>query len=137
MASKAYPGIIVKRASKAQSATSLGISPQDDAHVRVRNYLVTMGIRMLCFLLVIFVRPYGWYTFVFAAGAIFLPYIAVVMANVASSKVVGQAVHPEQDAVEAPPADAEQPPTVIRVDETPRHDRDDPHDVYRSRGEAA
>lgn len=42
-----------------------------------------MGIRVACFILMVVITPYGWYTWVFGAGAIFLPYIAVVFANVA------------------------------------------------------
>ena len=40
-----------------------------------------MAIRLVCFALVLFVTPYSWYTWVFAAMAIFLPYLAVVIAN--------------------------------------------------------
>lgn len=46
---------------------------------RMRNYAVTMAIRTACFLALIWVR--GPWMLVFAAGAIFLPYFAVVVAN--------------------------------------------------------
>ena len=49
---------------------------------RSTRYLITMGVRIACFILMVAVHPYGWYTWVFAAGAVVLPYIAVVMANV-------------------------------------------------------
>jgi hypothetical protein len=46
---------------------------------RAGRYLVSMGIRTLCVILVIIVPgPLRW---VFAVGAIVLPYIAVVAAN--------------------------------------------------------
>ncbi len=41
-----------------------------------------MGIRIACFILMVVITPYGWYTWVFGAAAIVLPYIAVVLANV-------------------------------------------------------
>ncbi|WP_193596162.1 DUF3099 domain-containing protein [Microbacterium sp. YJN-G] len=67
----------------APAVTSLPQSPQDEATHRVRRYALTMGIRTVCFLLMALV-PMGWWTWVFAAGAIFLPYIAVVYANAGS-----------------------------------------------------
>ena len=44
------------------------------------KYLIAMGIRLVCIVLV-FVVP-GWWAVVFAVGAIVLPYFAVVLANV-------------------------------------------------------
>ncbi|MER7797806.1 DUF3099 domain-containing protein [Microbacterium sp. NPDC096154] len=110
--------------SAAQSATSLPIAPADDAGVRVRNYLLTMGIRIACLVLMVFVQPYGWYSFVFAAGAIFLPYFAVVGANAASGRSAAVAVRPDAAAIDAPPTqgprdDQAEAPTVIRIVESP------------------
>ena len=51
----------------------------DDIQVRFRKYVISMLIRTVCFLLAVFVdHPVRW---VFVAGAVFLPYIAVVAAN--------------------------------------------------------
>jgi hypothetical protein len=51
---------------------------------RANRYLLSMGIRTLCVILVIIVPgPLRW---VFAAGAIVLPYIAVVAANAAGER---------------------------------------------------
>jgi hypothetical protein len=72
----------VKNSSGAQSATSLPRAPQDEVSARSKRYLITMGIRIACLILMVAVQPYGWYTWLFAAGAIVLPYIAVVAANV-------------------------------------------------------
>lgn len=44
------------------------------------RYAVTMGIRMVCIVLMFFVQ--GWWLVVCAVGAIVLPYFAVVAANV-------------------------------------------------------
>ncbi len=46
------------------------------------KYSITMSIRVLCIFAMLFVD--GWWLAVCAAGAVFLPYVAVVLANVAS-----------------------------------------------------
>jgi hypothetical protein len=74
----------VKSSGNAPSATSLPRAPRDEVGARSARYLAMMGIRVACFILMVVITPYGWYTWVFAAGAIFLPYIAVVIANVGS-----------------------------------------------------
>lgn len=51
-----------------------------DLRGRTRRYLISMGIRTLCFLLTVFTFGH-WYSWVFLAGAVILPYIAVVLAN--------------------------------------------------------
>ena len=51
----------------------------EDQSGRQRRYLYSMIIRTVCFLLTLVLpNPYRWITL---AGAIFLPYIAVVIAN--------------------------------------------------------
>lgn len=51
----------------------------EDIDYRQRRYLISMGIRTACVILVIFLpNPWRW---IAAAGAIFLPYISVVFAN--------------------------------------------------------
>jgi hypothetical protein len=94
--------------------------------------MLMMGIRIGCFLAMALITPYGWYTFVFAAGAIFLPYVAVILANVGEDAPETTAINPER-AIEAPrPAPATvatdpDAPLVIRIAESPRIDppRDD------------
>lgn len=50
---------------------------------RERRYLIIMGIRVLCFVItvVLFLNHAGWFSLLPAAGAILLPYFAVVVAN--------------------------------------------------------
>jgi hypothetical protein len=43
------------------------------------KYGLTMGIRVVCIVLCMVVD--GWWLLVFALGAVFLPYFAVVVAN--------------------------------------------------------
>lgn len=81
-----------------------------------------MGVRIACFILMVVITPYGWYTWVFGAGAVFLPYIAVVLANVGNDTTSVRAVKPAR-ALEAPAPMRPQPaaanmPGVIRIEET-------------------
>jgi hypothetical protein len=50
---------------------------------RERRYLLMMGVRVVCFVItvIMFVTHAGWLTVIPAAGAIALPYFAVVIAN--------------------------------------------------------
>jgi hypothetical protein len=63
-----------------QSITSLPLSPDEERHQRVVRYLIAMGIRMVCVILIFFVQ--GWWQLVVIIGAVVLPYFAVVIANV-------------------------------------------------------
>ena len=58
-------------------------SLSDDIAYRQRRYLIMMGIRALCFIaaVLLFVNHAGWMTAIPAAGAIIIPYFAVVFAN--------------------------------------------------------
>lgn len=71
-------------AKQPNSITSLPRSPDDDRRARMIKYSVTMGIRLVCVFLCIFVR--GWWLLLCAAGAVILPYIAVVLANVVDTR---------------------------------------------------
>lgn len=51
----------------------------DEQTGRTRRYLVSMAIRTACVIAAIFVP--GWPRWVFIAGAVALPYLAVVVAN--------------------------------------------------------
>ena len=48
------------------------------------KYSIAMGIRVVCIALCLVVQ--GWWLIVFAAGAIVLPYFAVVVANAQRSQ---------------------------------------------------
>ncbi|WP_324011587.1 DUF3099 domain-containing protein [Microbacterium sp. JZ37] len=112
------------RKPQPQSATSLDRAPRDDESHRMRTYLLTMGVRTLCLVLMVVVVPYGWYTFLFAIGAVVLPYIAVVIANAAQAGRVAHAQAPEQQALPAASTPSEAPgsPGVLRISESGRAD---------------
>ena len=65
-----------------QSLTSLPASPDEERRSRMVSYAVSMGIRLVC-LALCFVVP-GWWIVIPATGAIFLPLVAVALANVAN-----------------------------------------------------
>ncbi|WP_400998558.1 DUF3099 domain-containing protein [Agromyces sp. GXQ0307] len=67
-----------------QSITSLPPSPDDERRSRMIKYTVMMSIRVACIVALLFVQ--GWWLLVFALGAVFLPYFAVVVANVATTR---------------------------------------------------
>ena len=68
-----------------------------------------------------FGHPYGWWTWVFVAGAIVLPYIAVVFANAGrDSTAVATAESPTQQLTASRPvvpAPAAESPSIITIEE--------------------
>lgn len=71
------------------AVTGLPTSIRDDQAGRMRRYLLSTGIRTACFLLAVLTLTVlhwtvvGW---VMVAGAVVLPYIAVVAANATRSQ---------------------------------------------------
>lgn len=66
--------------AKTQSVTSIQASPEAERRSRFIKYTIAMVIRVVCIILAVAV-PLGWLTWIFVAGAVFLPYFAVVIAN--------------------------------------------------------
>jgi hypothetical protein len=99
----------VKRTSAA-AVTSLPRAPRDEAQGRVRQYVITMSIRVLCFLLMFFVQPFGWWTWVFGIAAAVLPYIAVVVANAGDDSTPTSVESPRIELDAAPVAQPDGPP---------------------------
>ena len=112
--------------STTPSATSLPRAPKDDAGSRFLKYAITMGVRIACFIAMVAITPYGWYTWVLGIGAVFLPWVAVVIANVGQDARNVVAENPER-MLEAAPAPEQAPPpaspTVIKIAETPTVER--------------
>ncbi len=68
------------RGATAVSITSASRPHSEELRGREFRYVVSMGVRTLCFLLaLVFMKT--WVVWVFLAGAVFLPYVAVVIAN--------------------------------------------------------
>ena len=72
--------------------TSLPPAPVDERHGRMVRYSISMGIRMVCIIVIFFVP--GWWRFVPAIAAIVLPYIAVVLANAGHDGTPGEVERP-------------------------------------------
>jgi len=94
---------------KQQSITSLPPSPDAERRARMIKYTVAMTIRVACIFAMLFAR--GWWLAVFAAGAIFLPYIAVVLANAQGSGRAGHVVRPDRALPAGPSAPPAAPPS--------------------------
>jgi hypothetical protein len=85
-----------------QSVTSLPVSPADDRRARMIRYCIAMGVRLLCVIACFFVQ--GWWLLLPALGAIVLPYVAVVLANVTVGGRGGTVVRPGAIVRVRPPA---------------------------------
>lgn len=66
------------------SITDVPESHTDEMHRRMVKYTLAMGIRLACLLLFFFID--AWFRWFFVAGAVFLPWIAVIIANGGSDK---------------------------------------------------
>ena len=65
--------------------TTAQTSSAEDMAARQRRYLISMSLRTACFIAAVAVGD-GWLRWVLVAGAIFLPFFAVVMANAGNQK---------------------------------------------------
>lgn len=65
--------------------TTAATSHADDLAQRRRRYIVSMAIRTACVIGAVAVGD-NWLRWVLVAGAVFLPYVAVVMANAGDTR---------------------------------------------------
>ena len=93
------------------SITDAATAHSEDMRQRMIKYALAMGIRMVCLILIFVVD--GWFKLVMAAGAVFLPWIAVVIAN-GSDKAE---VHSDSLLDSAPLAELESQPQSTSHDE--------------------
>jgi hypothetical protein len=61
------------------SITDAATAHSDEMRRRMIKYAIAMGIRMLCLILIFVVD--GWFKVIPVIGAVFLPWVAVVIAN--------------------------------------------------------
>lgn len=104
---------------------------------RVRKYTITMTVRVVCFILAFFTTE--WLRWFFLIGAIFLPYVAVVIANggadLSRREPPAEFYRPTgPEALEGGPADVDPAPEGAEVidgtlldDQQPRDDSGDDH----------
>jgi hypothetical protein len=82
--------------------TSAQRSLSDEQAGRTRKYLISMGIRTACVIGAIFIP--GWPRWVLIAGAVVLPYLAVVIANAGKVRDTGSVPEVTQQARPALPS---------------------------------
>ncbi|WP_344734747.1 DUF3099 domain-containing protein [Nocardioides fonticola] len=68
--------------------TTVGTSRAQDIATRQRRYLLSMSLRSLCFVgaVIAGLAGIGWLWPILIAGALILPYFAVVLANVSTMR---------------------------------------------------
>jgi fatty acid desaturase len=83
-----------KHEPEAVRITSAAASRNDDIASRQKRYLLSMGLRTACFVGAIIASLAGihWLWPILIVAALLLPYVAVVMANAASTKGDGFAL---------------------------------------------
>jgi hypothetical protein len=71
--------------------TTAARSPAEERRERERRYLLTMGLRVLCFIAAIVLFAVGprWAGFLAALGSLVLPWVAVVAANAGPNRDKG------------------------------------------------
>jgi hypothetical protein len=65
--------------TEVHSITDAAAAHSDEMRERMIKYAVAMGIRMVCLVLIFVVD--GWFKLIPVLGAVFLPWVAVVIAN--------------------------------------------------------
>jgi hypothetical protein len=95
------------------SITDAAAAHSEDMRQRMIKYALAMGIRMVCLILIFVVD--GWFKILMVAGALFLPWIAVVIAN-GSDKAE---IHSDSLLDSAPLAELESPPWAASPEEGP------------------
>lgn len=115
--------------SQVHSITDAATAHSEEMRERMIKYSVAMGIRMVCLILVFVVD--GWFKIIPVAGAVFLPWIAVVIANgsdkaeVHSDYLLDAAPLAELEAPESPAGAADDGPTVLQGELIEDEDEDD------------
>jgi Protein of unknown function (DUF3099) len=85
------PGSVMSKQTKkhqdVHTITDAHEAHSAEMHSRMVKYSISMGIRFICLVLIFFVE--GWMVWILIAGAVFLPYIAVIIANAGSDNTLG------------------------------------------------
>jgi hypothetical protein len=91
------------RSSEPVRITTAASSHREDIANRQRRYVISMTIRTLCFVGAVVVGS-GWLRWVLVAGAVLLPYVAVVLANTGTRRDDGFELRGTQTTRELPPS---------------------------------
>lgn len=104
--------------SAVHSITDAAAAHSEDMRQRMIKYALAMGIRMVCLILIFVVD--GWFKILMVAGAVFLPWIAVVIANgsdkaeIHSDSLLDSAPLAELEGPEWAPAEDSSTPPVLQ-----------------------
>jgi len=85
--------------------TTAGKNPRDELRDRQRRYLITMGIRVVCFILAIVLFGVGlrWVAAFAVAASLILPWVAVIAANAGPRRVAERPSLYQRDRRQLPP----------------------------------
>ncbi len=99
------------------SITTARAGHSADLQGRQRRYLLSMLLRTICFVLAVVTT--GWARWVFVAAALFLPYVAVVLANATNRRnpVLAEKYTPQPFGILGSHAAAPAEPQVVTPDE--------------------
>jgi hypothetical protein len=89
------------------SVTTAQVGTAQEQTGRVGRYLFSMGIRTACVIAAVIIP--GWPRWLFLVGAVFLPYIAVVVANAGREKMSRESILTPESTHVALPAGPETP----------------------------
>ncbi|MCU1531949.1 MAG: hypothetical protein JWO49_1520 [Arthrobacter sp.] len=125
--------------TEVHSITDAATAHSDEMRQRMIKYAVAMGIRMVCLILIFVVD--GWFKVLPVIGAVFLPWVAVVLANGSDQAEIHSdslldhapmgeldAPAPEASTAAAPAASREDPSMTLLQGELIDDDDDDEHD---------
>lgn len=110
--------------AEAYRVTSAGITPAEDRAHRMRMYFIAMTLRVACVASLIWVQ--GWWILVAAAGAVFLPWFAVLVGNAVNRTGDGErpeAPPPLELETESPVISADDPAATLIVIDAPAERR--------------
>ena len=65
--------------AESYDVTSAGVNPVEDRAHRMRMYFIAMALRVLCVVSLFWVH--GWWVLLVGAGAVILPWFAVLVGN--------------------------------------------------------
>lgn len=91
--------------------TTAGKSAREERRERERRYLLTMGLRVLCFIaaIVLFAEGLRLAGAVAAAGSLILPWVAVVVANAGPRRTASQPALYQREIRQLPGSDDSSP----------------------------
>jgi hypothetical protein len=100
-----------KKPDESLRITNASRPRSEDIRGREKRYLISMGIRTLCFILAVVFMGH-WVMWLFLAASVFLPYVAVVIANAGANLDPGASefeYRPDLPALEGPTVVAPEP----------------------------